>query len=119
MNHVFFNCDMAMELWGLVARWWQVDIPVFSSMLEWNIWIDTVHVWAGVRRCLEVVGLVLLWSIWSFCNKLLFIQVKPVKALILDHIQVQSYLWINSRNSKFNVSWVDWVCNPFFSINSL
>ncbi|KAL4566174.1 hypothetical protein LXL04_030284 [Taraxacum kok-saghyz] len=55
--------------------------------------MDTVGVRAGVRRSLEAVGLVLLWSIWSFQNKM-FNQVKPVKALIRDHIQAPSFLWI-------------------------
>ncbi|KAL4565908.1 hypothetical protein LXL04_030014 [Taraxacum kok-saghyz] len=47
---------MAMKLWELVGRWWQVDIPMLSSVLEWNHWIDTVRVRAPVRQCMEVVG---------------------------------------------------------------
>ena len=96
-----------------------MDISLLSSVPEWNHWIDTVRVRMPIRQCLEVVRLVLLWSIWSFRNNMLFNQVKPVKALIWDHIQAQSFLWISSRNSKFKVTWVDWMCNPFFSINAL
>ena len=29
VNHNFFTCEVATELWGMVAQWWQVDIPVF------------------------------------------------------------------------------------------
>ena len=115
----FFSCEMAMELWERVARWWQMDIPVLSSMGEWMQWIDTVHVKDVVRRCLDAVALVLCWAIWSFRNKLVFDDTKPGKAYLWDHIQAQSFLWINSRTPKFHVFWVDWVCNPSFSINSM
>ncbi|KAL4572515.1 hypothetical protein LXL04_019294 [Taraxacum kok-saghyz] len=76
VNHVFFTCDMALDLWGMVARWWQVDIPVLSSMSEWIAWIDSVRLRSAVRRCLDAVGLVVLWSIWMFGNKVVFNQVK-------------------------------------------
>ncbi|GKF26677.1 RNA-directed DNA polymerase, eukaryota, reverse transcriptase zinc-binding domain protein, partial [Tanacetum coccineum] len=26
-NHTFFNCDLAKDLWALLARWWELDIP--------------------------------------------------------------------------------------------
>ena len=119
VNHVFFSCEMAMDLRAMVARWWQVDIPILSCMAEWTNWIDTARVTTAVRKCLEAVSLALCWAIWCFRNKLLFDETKPVKAYIWDHIQAQSFLWINSRTLKFRVFWVDWVCNPYFSINFL
>ena len=92
----------------MVARWWQFDIPVLSSMFEWIDWIDTMRVPGAIRKCLDAVGLVLCWTIWCFRNKLLFDQKKPVKAWIWENVQAQSYLWISARDSKFHVSWVDW-----------
>ncbi|KAL4591762.1 hypothetical protein LXL04_004733 [Taraxacum kok-saghyz] len=71
-------------------------------MTEWTSWIDGVRLRSGVRRCLEAVGLVLLWSIWMFRNNMLFNQVKPIKAVLWDQVQAQSFLWISSRTSKFN-----------------
>nr|GEY66539.1 RNA-directed DNA polymerase, eukaryota, reverse transcriptase zinc-binding domain protein [Tanacetum cinerariifolium] len=35
-NHLFFSCEMAVDLWVLVARWWELDIPVTSSVSEWS-----------------------------------------------------------------------------------
>ncbi|KAL4561592.1 hypothetical protein LXL04_033762 [Taraxacum kok-saghyz] len=95
-------CALAVDLWELLGRWWQVDIPVLSSMTEWTSWIDGVQLRSGVRRCLEAVGLVLLWSIWMFRNNMLFNQVKPIKAVLWDQVQAQSFLWISSRTPKFN-----------------
>ena len=83
------------------------------------MWIDSVRVRSAARKCLDAVGLVLCWAIWCFRNKLLFDQKKPVKGWLWDHIQAQSYLLIKARTPKFNVSLVDWLCNPCFSINIL
>ncbi|GJU07871.1 RNA-directed DNA polymerase, eukaryota [Tanacetum coccineum] len=33
-SHLFFSCSMARLLWRKVARWWDFDIPEFSSYEE-------------------------------------------------------------------------------------
>lgn len=32
INHLFFSCGMAMNLWNLLAKWLELDFPVFSSI---------------------------------------------------------------------------------------
>ncbi|GJX88197.1 cell wall integrity protein SCW1 [Tanacetum coccineum] len=44
VNHIFFTCDMAKDLWALLARWWKLDIPVCANILEWFQWLDSLHV---------------------------------------------------------------------------
>ena len=34
VNHLFFSCDMAFDIWSLVAGWWEIDVPVMSSMAD-------------------------------------------------------------------------------------
>ncbi|GKE30007.1 RNA-directed DNA polymerase, eukaryota, reverse transcriptase zinc-binding domain protein [Tanacetum coccineum] len=81
-NHLFFSSEMVVDLWVLVARWWELNIPVRSSVSEWVAWIDSVRLPSKVRNCLDVVPLTLMWSIWCFRNKLLFSFTKPVKAIL-------------------------------------
>ncbi|GJU71337.1 RNA-directed DNA polymerase, eukaryota, reverse transcriptase zinc-binding domain protein [Tanacetum coccineum] len=102
-NHLFFSCEMAMDLWVLVARWWELHIPVTSSVLEWVVWIDSARLPSKVTICLDGVAITLMWSIWCFRNKLLFSFTKHVKAVLCDFIQSQSFLWINARNPKFRL----------------
>nr|GFA24202.1 hypothetical protein [Tanacetum cinerariifolium] len=78
-NHLFFSCEMVVDLWVFVARWWELDISVTSSVLEWVTWIDSARLPRKVRNCLDVVVLTLMRSIWCFWNKLLFSFTKPVK----------------------------------------
>ncbi|GJW39205.1 RNA-directed DNA polymerase, eukaryota, reverse transcriptase zinc-binding domain protein [Tanacetum coccineum] len=108
-NHLFFSSEMVVDLWVLVARWWELDISVTSLVSEWVAWIDSVRVPSKVRNCLDVVVLTLMWSIWCFRNKLLFSFTKSVKAILWDFTQSQSFLWISARNHKFHVYWIDWV----------
>ncbi|KAL4585255.1 hypothetical protein LXL04_009871 [Taraxacum kok-saghyz] len=107
VNHLFFSCEMAFDLWALLGRWWGVHVPVLSSMDD--------YIGLGVRDALETVFLVVMWSLWNFRNAGLFSNSKPVKTAIWDSIQSQSFWWYNARNFKFKVSWVDWLCNPILA----
>ncbi|GJY22106.1 RNA-directed DNA polymerase, eukaryota [Tanacetum coccineum] len=35
VNHIFFNCGMAQDLWALLAKWWELDIPLCANITEW------------------------------------------------------------------------------------
>nr|GEW51620.1 RNA-directed DNA polymerase, eukaryota [Tanacetum cinerariifolium] len=37
-NHLFFSCDMAKDLWSLLVRWWELDIPFCLNISDWQIW---------------------------------------------------------------------------------
>ncbi|GKA69480.1 RNA-directed DNA polymerase, eukaryota, reverse transcriptase zinc-binding domain protein [Tanacetum coccineum] len=119
VNHLFFNCDMAKHLWNLLAKWWDLDIPVCANILEWYSWLDSLRASTKVRTFLEGVGGTLLWSIWSFRNRLVFSSPPPKKALLWDSVVSQSYLWISSRNPKSKFSWIGWLHNPVIFIDSM
>ncbi|GJX76964.1 hypothetical protein Tco_0323775 [Tanacetum coccineum] len=56
VNHTFFSCEMAKVLWDLLARWWELDIPICANILEWYSWLDSLHASPKVRSFLEGVG---------------------------------------------------------------
>nr|GEV22115.1 hypothetical protein [Tanacetum cinerariifolium] len=56
VNHIFFNCEMAKDLWSLLAKWWDLDIPICANISEWYDWLDVVRVAAMARSALEGVG---------------------------------------------------------------
>lgn len=119
VNHIFFSCEMATDLWSLLAKWWELDIPFCASMEDWIMWLDTSSFSKNVQVFLEGVGRVLLWSIWSFRNRLVFSNPPPRKAMIWDNVVSQSFLWISSRNPNFKLSLVGWLQNPITTISSL
>ncbi|GKB74695.1 RNA-directed DNA polymerase, eukaryota, reverse transcriptase zinc-binding domain protein [Tanacetum coccineum] len=40
VNHIFFNCELAKVLWALLAKWWELDIPICANISEWYSWLD-------------------------------------------------------------------------------
>ncbi|GJZ64535.1 putative RNA-directed DNA polymerase, eukaryota, reverse transcriptase zinc-binding domain protein [Tanacetum coccineum] len=72
VNHTFFNCALAKDLWILMAKWWELDISIFANIFEWYAWLDSLHFFSVTRMFIEGVGGILLWFIWSFRNRMLF-----------------------------------------------
>ncbi|GJX36639.1 RNA-directed DNA polymerase, eukaryota, reverse transcriptase zinc-binding domain protein [Tanacetum coccineum] len=56
VNHIFFICEMAKDLWSLLAKWWELDIPIWANISDWYDWLDDVRVAAKARSILEGVG---------------------------------------------------------------
>lgn len=112
VNHIFFTCDLAKVLWALLAKWWELDVPFCASISDWLSWIDSLSISSKARVFLDGVGAALMWSLWSFRNRLIFSTPPPKKSLIWDSIVSYSFLWISSRNPKTAISWVGWVRNP-------
>ncbi|GKC54339.1 RNA-directed DNA polymerase, eukaryota, partial [Tanacetum coccineum] len=79
-NHIFFTCEMAKELWALMARWWELDILFCANISEWFDWLNSLHLSNKAQLFLDGVGGTLLWSIWSFRNRLVFSNPSPKKA---------------------------------------
>ncbi|GKA00535.1 RNA-directed DNA polymerase, eukaryota, reverse transcriptase zinc-binding domain protein [Tanacetum coccineum] len=119
VNHIFFSCEMAKDLWALLAKWWSLDIPICSNFSEWSSWLDSLHLSSKKKLFLDGVSGTLLWSIWNFRNRLLFTVPPPKKTVLWDNIVSQSFLWISSRNPKLNFSWVGWIQHSLVSIASM
>ncbi|GJX08641.1 putative ribonuclease H-like domain-containing protein [Tanacetum coccineum] len=98
VNHFFFNCGLAKDMWASLAKWWELDIPVCDNIAEWFVWLDSLRIPLKVRLILEGVGGTLMWSIWNFRNSLIFSSCPPKKTVLWDSIVSQSFLWISSRN---------------------
>ncbi|GKA04618.1 RNA-directed DNA polymerase, eukaryota, reverse transcriptase zinc-binding domain protein [Tanacetum coccineum] len=105
-NQIFFTCDLAKVLWDLLAKWWELDVPFCASISDWLSWLDSLSISSKARVFLDGVGAALMWSLWSFRNRLLFSTPPPKKSLIWDSIVSYSFLWISSRNPKTKFSWV-------------
>ncbi|GJV35623.1 RNA-directed DNA polymerase, eukaryota [Tanacetum coccineum] len=44
VNHIFFSCEMAKDLWSLLARSWELDIPYYANITEWFSWLDSLSI---------------------------------------------------------------------------
>nr|GEV26082.1 hypothetical protein [Tanacetum cinerariifolium] len=53
VNHIFFSCNMAKDLWSLFAKWWEIDISVCANAMEWFEWLDGLAITTKVRSYSE------------------------------------------------------------------
>ncbi|GKC08819.1 RNA-directed DNA polymerase, eukaryota [Tanacetum coccineum] len=37
-NHIFIECDIALEVWRLVRIWCDITSPTFTSLEHWKNW---------------------------------------------------------------------------------
>lgn len=56
VDHLFFRCGMARDLWALLARWCDLDILEVSNIVEWLSWLNASQVTKKARLILEEVA---------------------------------------------------------------
>nr|GEV12882.1 RNA-directed DNA polymerase, eukaryota, reverse transcriptase zinc-binding domain protein [Tanacetum cinerariifolium] len=105
-NHLFFNYELARDLWSSLSMWWNVDIPICANISNWLDWLDDVRVPSKARSFLDGAGGTLMWHIWNYQNNLIFSSSHPKKNLIWDSIVYQTFLWFSSRNPKIKFNWL-------------
>ncbi|GJX49694.1 RNA-directed DNA polymerase, eukaryota, reverse transcriptase zinc-binding domain protein [Tanacetum coccineum] len=42
-NHLFFGCSMALDLFRLLGRWWNIDIINLIDLLSWESWFNSLQ----------------------------------------------------------------------------
>nr|GEV52053.1 hypothetical protein [Tanacetum cinerariifolium] len=82
VDHLFFTCEMARDIWVRLARWCQLVILDVPNITEWFSWLDTTQLSKKAMIILKGVVATMLWSIWNFRNTLIFSVNKPKKATI-------------------------------------
>ncbi|GJS96804.1 hypothetical protein Tco_0803772 [Tanacetum coccineum] len=101
VNHIFFTCEIAKDLWAFLAKRWELDIPVCANISEWFEWLGSLHVSNKARLVLEGMGGgTLLWSIWSFRNRFILSSPSPKKATEIGDSQLTSPEIIHETTEK-------------------
>ncbi|GKA30743.1 RNA-directed DNA polymerase, eukaryota [Tanacetum coccineum] len=110
-SHVFFQCELAKDLFRMVCNWWNVAFREVYSFDDWVLWINSIRLSTKLKNLLQGVCYGIWWRIWVFRNKLIFGDSIPAKAVIFDDVVLSSFYWIRYR-CKGSFSWVEWLKNP-------
>jgi hypothetical protein len=78
-EHMFSSCLDLCPLWHRIAIWWGVPTPTELTVKSLVTWADDVALDGTSKKVFDAVIMVAFWTIWSFCNKLLFGTSKPRK----------------------------------------
>ncbi|GJR34173.1 RNA-directed DNA polymerase, eukaryota [Tanacetum coccineum] len=110
-NHIFFECDIATDMWKLVFRWY--DIPLFqaSSWDSFNDWIISWHASKEKKHRFYVITSSVLWWLWRYRNSVTFNSHPLRKSGIFDNVHFSSFLWLHNRD-HIKLSWNDWLMYP-------
>ncbi|GKB55344.1 hypothetical protein Tco_0906097 [Tanacetum coccineum] len=68
MYHVFFGCDLSSDIWHLVKRWTNLDLPTFSSWFSCLQWLEDWRVSRDVKDRADVIFVASLWCVWRYRN---------------------------------------------------
>nr|GEW74205.1 hypothetical protein [Tanacetum cinerariifolium] len=72
VDHVFFGCDLACDVWHLVRRWTNLDMPSFSSWFDCFQWFEYWRASRYVKDKAYVIFVTLLWCLWRYRNGVTF-----------------------------------------------
>ncbi|XP_071703932.1 uncharacterized protein [Rutidosis leptorrhynchoides] len=102
MDHILFECSVALDLWLKVRVWCNIMIPEFHGWNEWLEWFDVGHTSTTSKDALFVIVVCLMWHLWQWRNDVMLNFKKMKKDYIFDSICLFLFNWLDSR-SKCNV----------------
>ncbi|GKD23756.1 RNA-directed DNA polymerase, eukaryota [Tanacetum coccineum] len=114
VQHSLWACIHATYIWHKVFTW--LDLPYTSpaSLPDVYAYVDQLHFQKDRKLMLEAIFDVVLWTLWSFRNNLIFSNLHSARNEIFDKITSTSFLWYTNRNRKANISWTRWMQHPLF-----
>ncbi|XP_071713251.1 uncharacterized protein [Rutidosis leptorrhynchoides] len=110
-DHLFFDCEMALDLWHKIGIWLDCDMPCFSSWDSFMAWIEGVRLQVSSKNRIIAVVVSMLWAIWHFRNGIVFSNAFCSKSSLFDIIRLLTFRWIKNRGhlvSKWNL----WLAMP-------
>ncbi|GKA94541.1 RNA-directed DNA polymerase, eukaryota, reverse transcriptase zinc-binding domain protein [Tanacetum coccineum] len=107
-RHIFFECDIAKDIWRLIRTWCEASMPSFDSHVHRRDWMSSWHVLKEKKHRMYVIIATSLWWIWRFRNNVIFNSHSMRKSDIFDNIRLYSFSWLKSRGRMF-YSWADWL----------
>ncbi|GJZ25889.1 RNA-directed DNA polymerase, eukaryota, reverse transcriptase zinc-binding domain protein [Tanacetum coccineum] len=110
-NHIFFACNIAMEVWRLVRNWCDITFPLFASFEHWKNWFVFRQSLKEKKNRFYVIVASSLWWLWRFRNNVTFCSHPMRKSDIFDNIRSSSFSWLFHRG-HMTCNWVDWLMSP-------
>ncbi|GJR46371.1 RNA-directed DNA polymerase, eukaryota [Tanacetum coccineum] len=116
-NHIFFECDIALEVWRLVCIWCDITSPTFTSLEHWKNWTGLWQTSKEKKHRFFAIFVLSLWWLWRFHNSVTFCSHQIRKSDIFDNIQSCSFSWLYHMG-HMGCNWADWLKSPLLIARS-
>nr|GEV94434.1 RNA-directed DNA polymerase, eukaryota, reverse transcriptase zinc-binding domain protein [Tanacetum cinerariifolium] len=90
-NHLLFGCSMALNLFWLVVRWWNIDIINLIDPLTWESWFNGLRLNNLQKLALEASFFSMWWHIWKYRNPVMF-------ALKMSHPHKERHTYLKYKS---------------------
>ena len=110
-DHLFFSCNVAVNIWTKIRVWCDVAMPRFGSNSEWIAWLDNWHTSKSRKDCMYGIISATLWMIWRYRNCVTFRSQVMRQSDVFDNIRLYSFSWCKFRGG-IHSSWNDWINFP-------
>ncbi|GJT38775.1 hypothetical protein Tco_0938640 [Tanacetum coccineum] len=71
-NHIYFECNIAKDIWILVGKWCDISFPPITSYKHWKGWFTSWQVVKEKSWRLSVIFSSSLWWLWRYHNSVTF-----------------------------------------------
>ncbi|GKC14675.1 RNA-directed DNA polymerase, eukaryota [Tanacetum coccineum] len=110
-NHIYFECDIAKDIWTLFRNWCDIPFPPFTSYEHWNVWFSSWHVVKEKSRRLSIIFTSSLWWFGGIATESPFCSHPMRKSDIFDSIRLSPFSWLHHRG-RMICKWADWLKSP-------
>ncbi|XP_071714736.1 uncharacterized protein [Rutidosis leptorrhynchoides] len=110
-DHLFFECDLARDLWHKLRVWFNVAMPSFVSWDTFISWIEGVRLSTTNTYRIIASVITLLWVIWRFRNDVVFDESFCNRSSLFDLIRLFSFRWLKHRGHLVS-NWNSWLAMP-------
>ncbi|XP_071694937.1 uncharacterized protein [Rutidosis leptorrhynchoides] len=96
-DHLFFECEVAMDLWHKIRVWLDCDMPLLSSWDSFLAWLEGIRLRQLSKDRIIAVMVTCLWTLWRFRNGVIFVDSFCNKSSLFDFIRLITFHWIKHR----------------------
>jgi hypothetical protein len=113
IHHVFFNCNLIVQVWDSIFNWLGSNLIVNASVSDHFLTFGGILKGKKTKGLRHIIWVATTWCIWRSRNNILFRGDSVNISSLFNQILYTAWLWfIGSLRSNVDFSFLDWCNNP-------
>jgi hypothetical protein len=113
IQHVFFNCNVILQLWDAIFNWLGTTSVTYVSVTDHFLNFGGILKGKKTKGLRHIIWLATTWCIWRSRNNILFRGDSVNISSLFNQILYIAWLWfIGSLRNNVDFSFPDWCNNP-------